>query len=337
MPGIFTILKQDSMKNVAVIAGGDSGEYQISINSARIVAGHIDTQKYRVFLIEIKGGDWVYSSDEQSEIQVDKNDFSLLVGGEKIRFDVVFNVIHGTPGEDGKILGYFEMLGIPFTSSSAIASALTFNKAYCNQAVRSMGVAVAQSVHLFKNQAYNVDDVLGKVQLPCFVKPNQGGSSVGMSKVKEAGELQPALAKAFEEDSEVLIEEFIEGRELTIGVLFRQDELLTFPITEVISKNEFFDYEAKYNSSLNQEVTPAQIPVSLKEEIQRQAQLIYRSLNLKGVVRIDFIHSMKGLYFLEVNTVPGMSTESIVPKQIREMGYQINDLFQWMLDESLSV
>jgi len=322
------------MKNIAVIAGGDSGEYEISINSATVVAQNIDSKKYNVYLIVIKGSDWFYEHPRLGRIDIDKNDFSLSIENTKIKFDTVFNAIHGTPGEDGKILGYFEMLGIPFTSSSAIASGLTFNKSYCNQVVKNANALVANAVHLFKGQVYDTKDILTKISLPCFVKPNQGGSSVGMSKVKEAQELQAAIEKAFAEDTEVLIEEFIDGRELTIGMLEYKGKLMDFPITEIISKNEFFDYEAKYNSSLNEELTPADIPISLKNEIQKISKHLYRVLHLKGVVRFDYINSLNGLYFLEVNIVPGLSTESIIPKQIREMGYDIGEVFGMMLEEA---
>jgi len=319
------------MKNIAVIAGGDSGEYSISIKSASIVAQNINPKKYHVYLIEIKGKEWFYQDKNVGRIDIDKNDFSLKIADKKITFDKIFNVIHGTPGEDGKILGYFEMLGIPFTSSSAIASALTFNKSFCNQVVKNADVLVANSMHLFNNQEYNTKEILSKITLPCFVKPNQGGSSVGMSKIKEAKDLQAAITKAFAEDTEVLIEEFIEGRELTIGAYNNGKEIMAFPITEIISENEFFDYESKYNSSLSEEPTPANIPLSLKAEIEKTAIHLYKVLNLKGIVRFDFIHSLKGLYFLEVNTVPGMSSESIIPKQIGVMGYDIGEFFDMIL------
>jgi len=319
------------MKHIALIAGGDSGEYEISIKSAAIVAENIPSDKYRVFLIEIKGREWIYKDANMGRIAIDKNDFSLTIADEKITFDAVFNAIHGTPGEDGKILGYFEMLGIPFTSTSAIASGLTFNKSYCNHVVRGSGVKVASSVHLLKGMAYEASKILKTVSLPCFVKPNQGGSSVGMSKVKRSEELIPAINKAFAEDTEVLIEEFIEGRELTMGMFETEKDLMAFPITEIISKNEFFDFEAKYDSSLNQEITPAEISEELKQDIERTSKLLYKKLNLRGVVRFDFMASPNGLYFIEVNTVPGLSTQSIVPQQIREMGMTIGDVFDMML------
>lgn len=325
------------MKNIAVIAGGDSGEYKISVKSGAVVAQNIPKEKYQVFLIEIKSSDWIYRDANQNIFPIDKNDFSLTIDQEKITFDAVFNAIHGTPGEDGKILAYFEMLKIPFTSTGSISSALTFNKAFCNQVVKNTGIVkVANSVHLFKGIKYKAEEILKKITLPCFVKPNQGGSSVGMSKVKEPGELMSSIDKAFKEDSEVIAEEFIEGRELTIGVLKYQQEIHTFPITEIISKKEFFDYEAKYNPELNEEITPASIPLSLKDQIEKTSAQLYESLNLKGIVRFDFIHSLNGLYFLEVNTVPGLSTESLVPQQVRERGWSIADLFDKMIEETLS-
>lgn len=322
------------MKKVAVIAGGDSGEHSISIKSGAVVAQYIPSEKYEVFLIEIKGMDWSYKDAEGQTYQIDKNDFSLHIADRVIQFDVIFNAIHGTPGEDGKILAYFEMLKIPFTSTASISSALTFNKAFCNQVVKNEGVNVAQSVHLFKEQTYSSDAVLSKITLPCFVKPNQGGSSVGMSKVNKKEDLIPAIEKAFAEDTEVLVEEFIQGRELTIGVIKNKGEIICLPITEVISKKEFFDFEAKYNPQLNEELTPASIPISLKLEIERIASLLYRILNLKGVVRFDFINSINGLYFLEVNTVPGLSAESIVPQQVNSYGWSISKLFDLMIENA---
>lgn len=323
------------MKKVALIAGGDSGEYGISIKSAAIVAQNIPAKKYEVYLIEIKGSDWIYRHESLGEIHIDKNDFSLPINDEKINFDVVFNAIHGTPGEDGKILAYFEMLKIPFTSTGSISSALTFNKAFCNQVVKNTGINVANSMHLFKEQTYSAKDILSNITLPCFVKPNQGGSSVGMSKVNSEEDLMPALKKAFAEDTEVLVEEFIEGRELTIGSIKLNGEIITFPITEIISKKEFFDFEAKYNPELNQEITPAQIPISLKQQIEGISKKLYQVLHLRGIVRFDYINSLNGLYFLEVNTVPGLSAESIIPQQIREYGSSSNEIFDLMLQEAL--
>jgi len=324
------------MLKVAVIAGGDSGEYEISIKSAGIVAQYIPKDKYQVYLIEIQQGQWIHQHPQMGRIAIDKNDFSLSIGSEKIHFDVVFNAIHGTPGEDGKILAYFEMIGIPFTSTSSISSALTFNKAFCNQVVKGSGVSVANSMHLFKEDPYIVNDILQQISLPCFIKPNQGGSSVGISKVNHKEEIIPALEKAFVEDTEVLVEEFIEGRELTIGVMKRKGEIIAFPITEIISKKEFFDFEAKYNPKLNQEITPANIPLSLEQHIQETAKKLYQVLHLKGIVRFDFIQSLNGLFFLEVNTVPGLSAESIVPQQAKAFGYEISELFDIILQETLS-
>ena len=323
------------MKNVALIAGGDSGEHDISIRSASVVAQHIPSQKYHVYLIKIQGSEWVYQHPSIGKIAINKNDFSLNINGENIIFDVVFNAIHGTPGEDGKILGYFEMLDIPFTSSSSISSGLTFNKANCNRVVQQLGYQVAQSVHIIKNQDFSIPDILKTTGLPCFVKPNQGGSSVGMSKVKKTEELLPAIKKAFKEDTEILVEEFADGRELTIGVMNHHHKIWTFPITEIISKREFFDYESKYNSALNEEITPADISQEVIKDIHETSKYLFQALNLKGITRFDYILTEKGLYFIEVNTVPGLTTESLVPKQIKEMGYSLEEIFDFALQNAM--
>jgi D-alanine-D-alanine ligase len=325
------------MINVAIIAGGFSGEFEISMKSAMIVAQYIPSEKYKTYIIEISADGWCFQTENKQKIAIDKNDFSLSLAHKKICFDIVFNAIHGTPGEDGKILAYFEMLGIPFTSSSSISSALTFNKAYCNQLVRNYSlVRVANSIHLFKGKPYKAEEILSQIKLPCFVKPNQGGSSVGMTKVIKTTELLPSVDKAFREDDEVLIEEYIEGRELTMGAMMVDGHVIKFPVTEIKSKRDFFDFEAKYNPALNEEITPASIPDVLKNKIESASELLYKNLNLKGVVRFDFINNSKGLYFLEVNTVPGLSAESIVPKQLRYMGWTLSDLFEKMILESMS-
>lgn len=322
-------------KRIALIAGGDSGEYPISIKSASMVAQQIDSTRYTVYFIEIKKSHWVYKHPQLGEIAVNKDDFSLNIGEEKIVFDLVFNMIHGSPGENGKLLGYFDILGIPYTSCSTITSALTFNKAYCNAIVQNAGVAVSKNMHLFKKKTNNPNEILSKLSLPVFVKPNQGGSSVGMSKVTRAEELAPALEKAFAEDDEILVEEFVKGRELTCGVFEYNGEIIRFPVTEIISKKEFFDYEAKYNSHLADEITPAQISEQDTQRIQDTAAKLYATLNCKGVVRFDFILNSNNLWFLEVNTVPGMSDASIVPQQIQALGYSLSEFYTMLIEESL--
>ncbi len=322
-------------KKIALIAGGDSGEYSISIQSATMVSAQIDPSKYDLYLVVIKGRNWTYKHPELGEIQVDKNDFSLNIANKKIVFDLIFNLIHGSPGENGKLQGYFDMIGLPYTSSNAITSAITFNKAYCNHIVSSTGVAVSKSVHLFKKHSCDQEILLQHIRLPVFVKPNQGGSSVGISKVSLAKELPLALEKAFAEDDEVLVEEYIKGRELTCGAFEFEGEIMRFPVTEIISKKEFFDFDAKYNKAFADEITPADIPDELKRKIQETSTKLYRILNCKGMVRFDYIANEDEIWFLEVNTIPGMSDTSIIPQQIQVMGYSPKEFYSMIIEEAL--
>lgn len=322
-------------KKIALIAGGDSGEYPISIKSATMVAGEIDRKKYQVYLIKIKGQHWTYEHPDLGNFEINKNDFSLSIGDEKIVFDLIFNLIHGSPGENGKLQGYFDLLGLRYTSSNAVTSALTFNKAYCNHIVRGAGISVSKNVHLFKRHKCDLETLIQNISLPAFVKPNQGGSSVGMSKVSDVKGLQPAIDKAFAEDDEILVEEYIKGRELTCGVFEFNDEILRFPVTEIIPKNDFFDYEAKYTENMAEEVTPANISLENQKKIQETSAKLYRVLNCKGVVRFDYILNDDNLWFLEVNTVPGMSNASIIPKQIQVMGYSLSEFYTMIIEEAL--
>ncbi len=322
------------MLNIAIISGGDSGEYEVSVKSGRQVEKHLDRSKFKPFLISVKGPDWVYYLDDR-EIRVDKNDFSLALPEGKITFDLVFNAIHGTPGEDGKMLGYFDILGIPYSSSDVTTSALTFNKSYCKKVVESCCVNTARSVHLFRNSENPLSLIWENISIPCFVKPNNGGSSVGMSKVNTPDELEPAIEKAFHEDHEILVEEFIKGRELTCGVLRTEGKIVALPVTEIISKKEFFNFEAKYQDGLAQEVVPAEVPESVSDEVKVLSARLYEKLNCKGVVRFDYILRNKDLFFLEVNTVPGLSEQSIVPKMARAHGWSMTELFTRLIDEAL--
>jgi D-alanine-D-alanine ligase len=322
------------MLNVAVVCGGDSGEFDVSVKSGGQVFLHLDRKKFMPYLIEISRRGWICRTGEQ-EIPVEKNDFSVTLEGGKICFDVVFNAIHGTPGEDGKLQGYFDMLGIPYTSSGVTTSALTFNKSFCKKVVAHAGIWTAASVHIFRHNPDPADAVLGKIEFPCFVKPNNGGSSVGMSKVNLPGDLPAALDRAFREDDEVLVEEFIRGRELTCGVVRKEGTLVAFPVTEIISRKEFFDYEAKYQEGLAEEIVPADVPAEVSDECRRLSTGLYETLNCRGVVRFDYIYSDSRFWFLEVNTVPGLSGQSIVPKMARAHGWSVSELFETMIDETL--
>lgn len=324
-------------KNIALLAGGYSGEYVISIGTAKTIEQNLDAEKYNTFKIIVTREGWWYENAEGDKIPVDKNDFSLTVNGEKVLFDAVFIAIHGTPGEDGRIQGYLDMMQIPYTSCNAIVSALTFNKSYCNKVVKAFNIVnIANSVHLIKGEPYSMGAILDELRLPVFVKPNESGSSLGVSKVKKIEELLPAIEKAFGEDDQVLVEEFIEGRELTIGVYKVGGKLYTLPATEIVSNNEFFDYEAKYTPGVTSEITPARINDSIREQLETKAAYIYRHLNCRGVVRMDFILQQPSnkLYFLEVNTMPGQSENSIVPQQVRAAGNDLKTFYGALLEET---
>ncbi|MEJ7739107.1 MAG: D-alanine--D-alanine ligase [Chitinophagaceae bacterium] len=322
---------------IAFLTGGYSGEAEISYQSAITIENNLDYEKYDIYKIDVTPGGWYFNNLNGNSLLVDKNDFSLMIGEKKVVFDAVLIGIHGTPGEDGKLQGYFDLLKLRYTSCDAATSALTFNKRYTVAVAAFAGVHVARSIHLFKNAPYSSSLVLSQLQLPLFVKPNNGGSSIGMSKVSAAEELDQALDKAFKEDNQVLVEEFIAGREFTIGVFKSQGELIALPITEVKSKKPFFDFEAKYTSGMSEEITPAIVDESIAEQIRVSAKKIYQVFNCKGVVRIDFIYSAeKGEPFmLEINTVPGQSEASIVPKQVKAMGWTLKHFYSALIEESL--
>lgn len=325
-------------KNIALVAGGYSGEYVISVQSAVTIEKNLDSSKYNVYKIVITKEGWNYTGDDGQTIAVDKNDFSLTIKGQKVTFDAVFIGIHGTPGEDGRLQGYFEMLGIPFTSCGMVTSALTFNKSYCNKVVAALNVVnVSKSVHIFSNQPYDTKQILAQLKLPVFVKPAEGGSSIGMSKVNTAEELQPAIDKAFKEDVQILIEEFIKGREITCGLYKVNGEINVLPLTEIVSSKEFFDYEAKYTPGMTKEITPAPAPDDVCEQIRNTAKELYNKLNCRGIVRADFIYEEANnrLFFLEVNTMPGQSDNSLVPQQVRAAGKTLQEFYGTLIEECL--
>ncbi len=320
---------------IAIAAGGNSGEYEISINSAGVIYKNIDQNKYDAYIIHIKGHSWTYLDSTGEHIEINKNDFSINVKGEKVTFDCVFIAIHGTPGEDGKLQGYFDLLGIPYTSCDLTTSAITFNKSYCNRVVGSFDINTPKSVHLFRNNEVQVQEIIDKLSLPCFVKPNSGGSSVGMSKVLAEEELLKAVQIAFQEDDQVLIEEYIEGRELTCGIIKTKGDHIIFPVTEIVSSKEFFDFEAKYTEGMADEIVPADISEYTSNECKRISALLYDKLNCSGLVRFDFIYRDEEFYFLEVNTVPGLSEGSIVPKMAEATGMPLADLYDMMIVDAL--
>lgn len=320
-------------KNIALVTGGYSGEAQISYKSAITVEANIDTNLFNYTRIDITPHGWFYKDQNGNDALVNKEDFSVLVNGNKQTFDAVLMCIHGTPGEDGKLQGYFDMLNLPYTTCDATTSALTFNKRYAVAVAAFSGVGVAKSVHLFKNESYNIDEILSNLQLPYFVKPNNGGSSIGMSKVSKPEDLQAAIEKAFAEDSQVLVEQMVQGREFTIGVYKTKDGIKVLPITEVETFNEFFDFEAKYEGK-SRETTPANISEEVKLLLENTVSKIYQILNCNGVVRIDTIYNAQEnkAYMLEVNTVPGQSQASVIPQQVRAAGMDLKAFYSDLIN-----
>ncbi len=324
-------------KTIALVTGGYSGEAVISYKSAVTVESNLNKDKFDVYTIDINPQGWVYRQPDGTTVEVDRNDFSITVSGRKIVFDAALMCIHGNPGEDGRLQGYFDMLKLPYTSCNAATSALTFNKRYTVAVVAFGGIHVARSVLLIKNQFGSAEEVVESLQFPVFVKPNNGGSSIGMSKVNApTEELGAAIEKAFKEDDQVLVEEYIKGREFTIGVFKTKGQVITLPITEIITKKDFFDYEAKYLGA-SDEITPAQVDEAIAGKVRAAAKKIYTLLNCSGIVRIDFIyHEEKGEpYMLEVNTVPGQSEASLVPQQVKAMGWTLEQFYTALLEEVL--
>lgn len=318
---------------IAFVTGGYSGEAEISYKSAVTISANIDGEKYEAYTIDIRTDGWWHGTQP-----VDKNDFSIVSDGRKVRFDAVLIGIHGTPGEDGKLQGYFDMLGLPYTSCDAATSSLTFNKRFTVAVVGMGGIHVARSVLLVEDRFSSPEQQVQGLRFPVFVKPNNGGSSIATSKVMTPSEeLGTAIEKAFGVDTQVLVEEFIEGRELTVGVFRRQGEIVTLPITEIRSKNAFFDFEAKYLGA-SEEITPADVPQEWAEKVRAAARKIYAMLNCRGIVRIDFIYNEKvnEPFFLEVNTVPGQSEASIVPQQVIAAGWTLKEFYSFLIDEALT-
>ncbi len=309
----------------------------ISMKSAGMIASNIDRSLYRVYRIFIDERAWVCRLDDGTEVPVDKNDFSIQADGRRVTFDMAFIIIHGSPGEDGKLQGYFDMLKIPYNTCNAMSSAITMNKSYTKAIVNGIdNLHIARSVQLFKHTGDHLKIISG-LRLPLFVKTNSGGSSLGMSKVSRTEDIPEALVRAFKEDDQVIVEEFISGREFTVGIVRLDGKIQVLPITEIISTKEFFDYEAKYTPGVTNEVTPADLPEEMVERVGRIVTDIYERLDCSGVVRIDFILPDPGqdFYFLEVNTVPGQSENSLIPQQVRAMGWKTSDFYGKLIEESL--
>ena len=319
---------------IAVLAGGNSSEYEISIGSAAQIMGVIDRTKYMPYLISVQGTRWFHKMENGTEAEVDKNDFSLFLDGRKIRLEYALILIHGTPGEDGLMQAYFEMMGIPFSSGGFLASAITFDKSVCKRMVAPSGIAMAREILLTQGDRIDADAVVAQLGLPLFVKPNASGSSCGVSKVKSVEELIPAVETAWKEGGQVIVEEFIAGTEVSCGVMVVGGKPTLFPATEIVSKKEFFDYEAKYTPGMSEEITPARISDAEMKEVQRLSLLVYRMLRCRGVARVDFIIQSGIPYMIEINTVPGMSAGSIIPKQAAAIGMSLTELFNQIISDT---
>jgi D-alanine-D-alanine ligase len=322
------ILKQSVLKkrNIAIIFGGFSGERAISEKSALVVANHLDPNKYQSFLIDIDTDRW-QAVVEGARYDINKDDFSIKIENQRISFDGVFNAIHGTPGEDGKIQGYFDVLGIPYNNCGVLASSITFDKSVCNRYLEASGVKVAQSFIVRLGDDFNGDEIINRVGLPCFVKPNDGGSSLGITKVKKKEDLSQAIRNAQLDGVPALIESFLDGVEVSCGCIKVNGNPEATAVTEIIPANEFFDYESKYLNNKTQEITPANISTAEYEEVMKLTEKVYHYINCKGMIRVDYMICQDGVYLIEVNTTPGLSEASILPQQAIHAGYSLQQFF----------
>lgn len=321
-------------KRIALVTGGYSGEREISLKSGEEVYRHIDRSRYDVFMIRIDRDGWFFSPEQGERLPVDRNDFTVVQDGIRSGFDCAFMAIHGTPGEDGKLQGYFDLLNIPYTSSGRTTSSVTFNKFFTNKIARSLGIKTADSLFFSKIDPMDPEQIIQSLGLPCFVKPNNGGSSVGITRVDLPDELQPAIRKAFHEDDDIVVEKYLPGFELTCGMIRHKGEPIVFPLTQIISKKSFFDYEAKYTPELAEEITPAPVDESLRNRCQDVSRFLYHQLNCRGIVRFDYIVNGEDLFFLEVNTIPGLTRNSIVPKMVIAMGLTLTELYTMAIEEA---
>lgn len=321
-------------KNIAIVMGGYSSEVNISIKSGNVVYKHLNTKKYQTYRVLILKEKWVVLDERDIEYTIDKNDFSFTKNDVKITFDCVFNAIHGAPGENGQLLAYFNLINLKHTSAPFYQMALTFNKRDTLSAVKAYGIKTATSIYLNKGDEINIDTIVKKVGLPCFIKPNNAGSSYGISKAHTKEDILPAIETAYKEDSEILIESFLDGTEVSVGVIKYKGKTTVLPITEIVSENDFFDYEAKYEGK-SQEITPARISKTQKEKIEKVAQKVYKILNMSGFSRSEYIFVNEEPYFLEMNTVPGLTEASILPQQAQIAGISLSELFENAIEEAL--
>jgi D-alanine-D-alanine ligase len=322
-------------KNIAIIMGGYSSEYKISLESGKAVFDILDKNKFNCFRVVILKDKWFYIDSENHEKSINKESFTFKLNNKLIYIDCVFNAIHGSPGEDGQIQSYFEKLNIPVTGSGVFQSKITYDKIKCLNYLKKFNIKSADSISLNINDKFDVKEIIKKIGLPCFVKACKSGSSYGISKVYKSEEFDKALKIAFNEGSEIMIESFLNGTEVSVGVINFKDEIICLPITEIVSQNDFFDYDAKYMGK-SSEITPARISDKMKSIVIKESLKIYKSLGLKGLSRSEFIFKNEIPYLLEVNTVPGLTQESILPQQVKLANISLNDLYESLINEALN-
>ncbi len=315
-------------RTIAIVCGGDSSEHDVSLRSAQGLFSFFDKERYHVYIVDVKGQDWHVELPDGTTAKIDRNDFSFIENGKARLFDYAYITIHGTPGENGLLQGYFDLIGLPYSTSGVLVEAMTFDKFVLNNYLRAYGVSVADSMLIRKGyeELVSDDEIEERIGMPCFVKPAADGSSFGVSKVKNKDQLAPAIRKAMMESPEIMVEALLEGTEITQGIYKTQDKTVVFPITEVVTSNEFFDYDAKYNGQV-QEITPARLPQDVTGRVSRITSSIYDILHCNGIIRVDYIVSKEGkISMLEVNTTPGMTATSFIPQQVRAAGLSMADV-----------
>ena len=327
---------KDLKRTIAIVCGGDSSEHDVSMHSAQGLYSFFDKERYNVYIVDVKGIDWHVELEDGTSAPIDKNDFSFIENGKHVEFDYAYITIHGAPGENGIMQGYFDLIHLPYSTSSVLVEALTFDKYVLNNYLRSFGVNVADSILLRRGEEYNEEEIEKRLGMPCFVKPAADGSSFGVSKVKNIDQLAPALRVAFMESDEVMIEGFLDGTEISQGVYKTKDKSIVFPATEVVTSNEFFDYNAKYNGQV-QEITPARINPDTAKRVAAETSRIYDILHANGIIRIDYIISKDKegndvINMLEINTTPGMTATSFIPQQVRAAGLDIKEVLSEIVE-----
>lgn len=327
---------ENSKRTIAIVCGGDSSEHDVSLRSGQGLYSFFDKERYNIYLVDVKGTDWHVALDNGETIEIDKNDFSFVMNGKHVYFDYAYITIHGQPGENGVMQGYFDLIHLPYSTSGVLVEAMTFDKYVLNNYLRGFGINVADSILLRRGEAYDEEEIAKRIGMPCFVKPAADGSSFGVSKVKNADQLAPALRVAFMESNEVMIEGFLDGTEISQGIYKTAEKTVVLPATEVVTTNEFFDYDAKYNGQV-QEITPARLSPETAEEVDKTTSRIYDILHANGIIRIDYIISKDKdgkdkVNMLEINTTPGMTVTSFIPQQVRAAGLDIKDVLSEIVE-----